>query len=80
MPRIGVISGATIIAPITVAVESATTPEPAMIAASRSSTQNAERWRGVPRNSRSTMRSTSAPVTPGSVAVIAVRPPVWRHV
>ncbi|MGW6393439.1 hypothetical protein ACWFR1_23730 [Streptomyces sp. NPDC055103] len=36
----GVISGATIIAPITVAVESPTTPAPAMTAASTSRTQN----------------------------------------
>ena len=43
VPRIGVISGATIIAPITVAVESATTPAPAITADRTSSTQNAER-------------------------------------
>ena len=42
VPRIGVISGATIIAPITVAVESATTPAEAITAASTRSTQNAE--------------------------------------
>ena len=41
-PRIGVISGATIIAPMTVAVESETTPALAMIAARTSSAQNAE--------------------------------------
>lgn len=39
LPRIGVISGATIIAPITVAVESPTTPADAMTAASTSRTQ-----------------------------------------
>jgi hypothetical protein len=38
----GVISGATIIAPITVASESATTPTPAMIAARISRTQKAD--------------------------------------
>ena len=42
VPRIGVMSGATIIAPITVASESATTPAPAMIAASVSRTQKAD--------------------------------------
>lgn len=39
LPRIGVISGAPIIAPITVAVESPTTPADAMIAARTSRTQ-----------------------------------------
>ena len=40
MPRIGVISGATIIAPITVAVESVTTPAVAITAANSSNAQN----------------------------------------
>ncbi len=40
MPRIGVINGATIIAPITVAVESATSPAVAITEASTSRTQN----------------------------------------
>ena len=40
VPRIGVMSGATIMAPITVAVESATTPAEAMTAARISSSQN----------------------------------------
>ena len=39
MPRIGDINGATIIAPITVAVESPATPAPAMIADSTSNNQ-----------------------------------------
>jgi hypothetical protein len=39
IPRIGVISGATIMAPITVAVESLTTPADAITAASGSSSQ-----------------------------------------
>ena len=42
VPRIGVISGATIIAPMTVAVESAITPAVAMTAASRRRIQNFE--------------------------------------
>ena len=40
MPRIGVISGATIMAPMTVAVASLTTPAEAMTAESGSSSQN----------------------------------------
>jgi hypothetical protein len=40
MPRIGVINGATIIAPITVAVESVITPAVAITAASSSKAQN----------------------------------------
>lgn len=40
LPRMGVINGATIIAPMTVAVESPTTPALAMIEASTSSPQN----------------------------------------
>jgi hypothetical protein len=40
VPRIGVISGATIMAPITVAVESTTIPAEAITAARTSSTQN----------------------------------------
>ena len=44
-PRIGVINGATIIAPITVAVESETTPALAMTDASTSSTQKADDFR-----------------------------------
>ena len=42
VPRIGVINGATIIAPITVAVESATIPAEAMMAASTRRTQKAD--------------------------------------
>ena len=42
VPRMGVIRGATIIAPITVAVESATTPDVAMTVAKTKSTQNAD--------------------------------------
>ena len=81
VPRIGVISGATIIAPITVASESATTPAPAMIAASVSSTQKADCLRRPSRKSRSAMRSMSAPDTattrigPASGAVTADRFP-----
>ena len=47
VPRIGVIRGATIMAPITVAVESATTPAEAMMAARISRTQNADHFRAL---------------------------------
>ena len=68
VPRIGVISGATIIGPMTVAVESATTPAPAMTAASTRRTQNADSLRWLSRKSRSVIRSMSAPVTsPGRI-------------
>ena len=55
VPRIGVISGATIIAPITVAVESASTPAVAMIEARIRSVQKrlSLRPRSGPSNSRS---------------------------
>ena len=66
VPRIGVIRGATIIAPITVAVESATTPADAMIAARSSRTQKREEARpptGPSMNAAPVMRSTSATET-----------------
>ena len=81
VPRIGVICGATIIAPITVASESATTPAPAMTASSVRSTQKADCLRRPSRKSRSAMRSMSAPDTattrigPASGAVTADRFP-----
>ena len=53
VPRIGVISGATIIAPITVASESATTPAAAITLDSPSSSQNLLKRRGASSPARS---------------------------
>ena len=66
VPRIGVISGATIIAPITVAVESEMIPAVAMIAESTSSTQKRLSFRPAsgPEN------SSSARIRARSVSVI----------
>ena len=61
-------SGATIIAPMTVAVESATTPAAAMTADSRSRSQNLLSCRfrsGASKNSLLRMRTTSASVMVG---------------
>ncbi len=77
VPRMGVISGATIMAPITVASESATIPEPAMIAASVSSTQKADCLRLPSRKSRSVIRSRSAPVTLGGSGAPASARHAW---
>ena len=77
MPRIGVISGATIMAPMTVAVESLITPAVAITADSRSSIQKRVYFRlarGPSKKSWSRMRTTSSAVTaaisraPGSSA------------
>jgi hypothetical protein len=67
IPRIGVISGATIIAPITVAVESLTTPADAITAASTSSSQYrlTRRLRSAPsKKTWSRIRPISSWVTP----------------
>ena len=67
MPRIGVISGATIIAPITVAVESVTTPAVAITAASSSNAQN-----------RLSLRARSGPSTGAHRAFKRDRWQRWR--
>jgi hypothetical protein len=69
VPRIGVMSGATIIAPITVAVESPTIPAAAMTAESASSVQKRLSLRpasGPSKNSCSRMRARSYAVTSGT--------------
>ncbi len=66
VPRIGIISGATIIAPITVAVESATTPAEAMTEARASRIQNRLNLRlasGPSKKTESRIRSMSLVVT-----------------
>ncbi len=77
VPRIGVISGATIMAPMTVAVESPTTPAAAMIEARTNRTQNRLFLRfawGSSKNTASRMRSRSVASTVGIVHIpVAIR-------
>ena len=73
IPRIGVMSGATIIAPITVAVESAVTPAAAITAARTSSTQNrlTRRGRSGPsKNNWSRIRAISVAVTDSTAFIL----------
>jgi len=60
MPRIGVDSGAMIIAPITVAVESVTTPDTAMIPERVSITQKPDRFAAVSPWARSSLSVTAS--------------------
>ena len=77
VPRIGVISGATIMAPMTVAVESPTTPAAAMVEARTNRTQNRLILRfasGSSKNTASRMRSRSVASTVGIVHIpVAIR-------
>jgi hypothetical protein len=60
VPWMGTISGATIIAPMTVAVESPTTPAAAMTEASVTTIQNRDRRRGASGPSKKTVSRTVA--------------------